>query len=76
MSAIKHHRSHTHVSRGDAGMDTPSKEYKIGNAKVIVYSPLTIMSSAEKKAWFQSEMEKGNPILKEIEAAVLDCYRD
>lgn len=52
----------------------PSKTYLIGNATVIVYSPLTAMSSEEKAHWFRTEWERGNPILKEIAEAVYDCY--
>lgn len=57
-------------------METPKKEHKIGNTTVIVYSPLVLMSDDERAEWFKSEWEKGNPILKEIAAAVEDCYRD
>jgi hypothetical protein len=76
MSAISSSSPHKHVTRGNVGMETPKKEHKIGNTTVIVYSPLVLMSDDERAEWFKSEWEKGNPILKEIAAAVEDCYRD
>lgn len=75
MSANISYSSHTHVSRGNAGMEIPSKEHKFGNTTVIVYSPLTSMTEAERKQWFKDEWDKGNKVLKEIAAAVHDCYR-
>ncbi|MBO0962529.1 hypothetical protein J1P26_22805 [Neobacillus sp. MM2021_6] len=76
MSAISMERPHKHVARGSADMEAPKKEHKIGNTTVIVYSPLVLMSDDERAEWFNSEWEKGNPVLKEIAAAVEDCYRD
>lgn len=76
MSAIVQTAQHTHIPRrDDAGMEIPSKEHKIGNTTVIVHSPLVLMTPEERKLWFESEWEKGNPILKSIADAVEDCYR-
>ena len=66
MSAIRKQSPHTHVSRGNADMETPKKELKVGNTTIIIHSPLVLMSDDEKEEWFKSEWEKGNPILKEI----------
>lgn len=52
------------------------KEYHFDNAKVVIYSPIANFSQKEKKQWFESEKEKGNPVLKEIEAAVNACYEN
>ncbi|MRX56729.1 hypothetical protein GJU41_22560 [Bacillus idriensis] len=57
-------------------MEKPKKEFMIGNTTIIVHSPLVVMSSEERKQWFRDEWEKGNPILKEIAAAVHACYED
>ncbi|MBW7642451.1 hypothetical protein [Geobacillus thermoleovorans] len=51
------------------------KEFKYGNTTVIVHSPLVLMSPEERKQWFEQEWQKGNPILRQIAEAVLDCYR-
>ncbi|OIJ17073.1 hypothetical protein BKP37_00600 [Anaerobacillus alkalilacustris] len=75
MSAINNARSHKDVSRGNAGMEIPKKEHKIGNTTVIVHSPLVTMDLEERKQWFRDEWEKGNPVLKEIAEAVHDCYK-
>ena len=56
--------------------EVPGKEFQQGNTKVIVYLKLAFMTSEERKAWFESEKEKGNPVLKEIAKAIDDCYRD
>lgn len=62
---------HKHHVRGDVGM----KAYQDGNTKIIIHSNFVLLSEKEKKEWFQTEMQKGNPILKEIEAAVNACYQ-
>ena len=49
------------------------KEFIFGNAKVIVYSPLAHMTKEERKEFFRSEWEKGNPVLKDIAQAAHDC---
>ncbi|GCD83994.1 hypothetical protein [Parageobacillus thermoglucosidasius] len=51
------------------------KKFKYGNTTVIIHSPLVLMSPNERKEWFEKEWEKGNPILKQIAQAVIDCYR-
>ncbi|MBA2874665.1 hypothetical protein [Thermaerobacillus caldiproteolyticus] len=51
------------------------KEFKYGNTIVIIHSPLVLMSAEERKEWFEKEWEKGNPVLKQIAKAVLDCCR-
>jgi hypothetical protein len=51
------------------------KEYKFGNATVIVYSPLWALSDEEQSRWIREETEKGNPVLAEIREAIKDCYR-
>lgn len=63
---------HTHPIRGDV----PVKEYQDGYTKIIIYSPLVLMTEEEKKQWFIEEQKKGNPILKEIADAVNACYQD
>jgi hypothetical protein len=71
MSANESLAPHTHEQRGNAGM----KEFKYGNTTVIIHSPLVLMSADERKNWFKKEWERGNPVLKQIAQAVLDCYR-
>lgn len=70
MSSSTTSPQHTHEQRGNAGM----KEFKYGNTTVIIHSPLVLMSADERKEWFQKEWEKGNPVLKQIAKAVMDCY--
>lgn len=65
---------HIDVQRGNAGMETPRKEFKFGNAKGIIVSPLMSMTPEEQKQWFDEEWKKGNPVLKQIADAVVDCY--
>lgn len=76
MTAIVLESPHTHVTRGNAGMEIPSKELKFGNTTVIVYSHLVTMTSDERRQWYKDEWEKGNPILKQIADVMDDCYRD
>lgn len=71
MPAIDSRAPHKHEQRGNAGM----KKFKYGNTTVIIHSPLVLMSPNERKEWFEKEWEKGNPILKQIAQAVIDCYR-
>lgn len=52
------------------------KEIKSGNATIIINSPLTELTEEERKAWFDMEMAKGNPVLKRIAKAMNDCYKD
>lgn len=62
---------HTHDVRSDEKM----KQFQVGNSTIIIHSKLVVMTSEQKKKWFDTEKAKGNPILKEIERAVNDCYR-
>ncbi len=50
------------------------KEYQDGNTKIVIHSNFVHLSEKDKKEWFEMEMQKGNPILKEIEDAVNACY--
>jgi hypothetical protein len=52
------------------------KEYKIGNSRVRVHSDLLDLTKEERKEWYRTEMEKGNPVLKEIARVVNECYRE
>lgn len=52
------------------------KEYQVGNTKIVIHSDFVLLSEKEKKEWFETELQKGNPILKEIEAAVNACYQN
>ncbi|KHD85663.1 hypothetical protein NG54_07790 [Heyndrickxia ginsengihumi] len=64
--------SHKHQLRGDVGM----KELQIGNTKIVIHSDFVNLSDSEKKQWFETEMKKGNRVLKDIEHAVNACYLD
>lgn len=76
MSASVQAAPHKHIPRGnDAGMEKPKKEFIYGNTKVIIHSPLVLMTPDEQKQWFDEEWKKGNPVLKQIAEAVEDCYR-
>lgn len=50
------------------------KEFKFGNSKVIIHSPLVLMTSEERRTWYREEMSKGNPVLNDIAQAVNDSY--
>lgn len=52
-----------------------AKEFIFGNAKVIVNSPLADMTKEERKEFFRTEWDKGNPVLREIAQAAHDCLR-
>lgn len=75
MSAITLLCPHTNDSRGNADMDKPKKEFQYGNTTVIIHSPLVNMNPKQQKQWFKEEWKNGNPVLKEIAAAVHNCYR-
>ena len=68
---------HINVPKGDDHPmePMPSKEYKLGNTTVIIHSRLVNMTSDERREWFKSEWEKGNPWLKGIVSAVQDCVQ-
>lgn len=50
-----------------------SKTYQYGNSKVKIVSPFVDMTKEQQGEWFESEWEKGNPILHEIVDAAMDC---
>jgi hypothetical protein len=50
------------------------KEFKFGNSTVVIHSPLVDMTTEERRDWYQGEVAKGNPVLKEIAQAVNDSY--
>jgi hypothetical protein len=52
------------------------KEYKFNKATVFMESALLEMSEEEADKWVTEELAKGNPILKEIERVVNECYRE
>lgn len=52
------------------------KEYRDGNSRVIVFSPLAHMSKQEQKAFFETEWKKGNPVLIDIAQAAHECLTD
>ncbi|UFU00335.1 hypothetical protein KO561_05130 [Radiobacillus kanasensis] len=74
-SDLLSHKPHKNNPRGNAGMDIPKKEHKIGNTTVIIHSPLVAMSEGDRKQWFEEEWEKGNQVLRDIADAVHNCYR-
>ena len=51
------------------------REFKSGNTRIIVNSPLMDLTEGERKQWFESEQAKGNAVLEEITKAINDCYR-
>lgn len=62
---------HKHEIRGDGQM----KEIISGNTKIVIHSDLANLSEEEKKQWFETEKAKGNPILKQITEAMVNCYQ-
>lgn len=53
----------------------PSKEHKIGNTTIIVYSALTAMTPEERLQWFNTEIENNNQVLSQIARAIENCYK-
>ena len=51
------------------------KEYFDGPTKIVIHSNFVNKTDEEQKEWFKAELSKGNPVLKEIEAAVNACYQ-
>ncbi|ESU33278.1 hypothetical protein G3A_07095 [Bacillus sp. 17376] len=51
------------------------KEYNFEGTRVIIHSPIAHLSDEERGEYLRTELAKGNPILKEIEKAVIDCWR-
>jgi hypothetical protein len=52
------------------------KTIKIDHTTIIIHGDFVNLTSEEQQQWFQSEYDKGNPILLEIERAVQVCYED
>lgn len=52
------------------------KKIQRGNTTIIIHSLLAEMSDEEQKAWFESEWEKNNPVLKAIVEAAVACQRE
>lgn len=50
------------------------KEIKIGNTIGIIHSPLMELTKEERQRHFQSELENGNPVLKELERIINESY--
>jgi len=51
------------------------REFMSGNSTIIIHSPLMDLTEDERGAWYKSEQEAGNDVLKKIAEAVNDCYR-
>lgn len=51
------------------------REFKRGNTTLIIHSPLMDMTKEERKEWFDTEMEKGNPALLAVAEAMRNGYR-
>lgn len=67
---------HTHAVKGAEAMDPrPSKAFQFGNTTVIIHSPLALMSENEQREWYRREWEAGNPVLKQIVQAAVDCLK-
>lgn len=70
--------SHTYSNGGDELMeDKKTHEFKFGNTKVIVhgiFAKLAVMTEEEKKNWWQSEYDRGNPMVIRMVEAIDACY--
>jgi hypothetical protein len=55
---------------------THRKEYHIGKSRAVVHSDLLLLTKGQRREWYRSEMDKGNPVLKEIARAVNACYKE
>jgi hypothetical protein len=51
----------------------PPKTIYHGKTKIVIHSPLVVMTKEEKQKWFEEELEKGNPTLLEIMEAAWRC---
>jgi hypothetical protein len=47
---------------------------KIGNTTGIIHSELCRLTSDERRQWFKEELERGNPVLLDIQRAIRDSY--
>jgi hypothetical protein len=52
------------------------KTIKIDQTSIIIHGDFVNLSPEVQQQWFQSEYDKGNPILLEIEKAVQSCYEE
>ncbi|NYE07302.1 hypothetical protein F4694_004087 [Bacillus niacini] len=50
------------------------KEIRIGNTVGRIVSPLMELTKEERKRYFEEELRKGNPVLKELERIVNESY--
>lgn len=51
------------------------REFKSGNATIIIHSTLMDLTKEERREWYRAEQRAGNPVLKEIAKAVNNCYK-
>jgi mRNA-degrading endonuclease RelE of RelBE toxin-antitoxin system len=47
---------------------------KIGNTTGIIHSELCRLTKKERRQWFEEELERGNPVLLDIQRAVRESY--
>jgi hypothetical protein len=47
---------------------------KIGNSTVIIHSELGRLTENERSQWFKEELERGNPVLLELQRLVRESY--
>lgn len=52
------------------------KEIISGNTRLVFYTTFMDLSDEEQEKWFEDELEKGNPVAKNIEAVVNKAYRE
>lgn len=52
------------------------KEIMSGNTRLVFYTSFLDLSDEEQAQWFEEELEKGNPVAKNIEAVVNKAYRE
>jgi hypothetical protein len=50
------------------------KIMKIGNTTGIIHSELCRLTLEERRQWFEEELEKGNPVLLELQRIVSESY--
>lgn len=49
-------------------------EYKHGNTTIKIHSRVAEMTQEKQREFYEDEKEKGNPVLKQIDQAILRCY--
>jgi hypothetical protein len=47
---------------------------KMGNTTGIIDSELCRLTKEERRKWFEEELERGNPVLLDIQQAIRDSY--